>query len=188
MESRYKFLENPFDKNNSLEEEYIHYRSVIEYKLNNGEIPYLDWWIIFFQRKLKKMGIDYRRDVDILPYVLEYIWELIKEKKVKVNKIGIEEYDEPRKEKVKVGIDPDTWEDIIKEVEVRFRRIDEWVLDPCEIEDEKELERKVEEWKSKTYELYKYLLKKYGNDAAEYLLYILEIRRTTCYEWEIRIE
>jgi len=114
---------------------------------------------------------------------LDLIWKLLKEKKVKVQKYEIEEYEKPKEiEKVMF------WG------KLRKKYITSWVwkpelrLDPCKYKDNDKLEEDVEEWKIETLALYKYVLEKYGEDKANRLLDILEIVRSECYEWEIEIE
>ena len=168
MTGRYRFLEDVFDDNNSIEDEYIHYRSVIEYKLNNWEIPYLSWWIIFFQRKLTIDWINYETDKDVLPYVLDLIWKLVEERKVKVESVEIYERDDKKE-----------WEWYVET---------KWYLDPCEIEDEEDLKKKIEEWKKEVKEQYNELLEKFWESSASSLFDLIEVLRADCYEWEIRID
>ncbi len=182
MTERYKFLEDVFSDDNSIEDEYIHYRSVIESKLNSWGIPYLNWWLIFMQRKLILQWEDINKleDKDILPITLELIWELIKEKKVKVQRYEIEEYEKPREIIKKFGK-----REFVEYWDFWYKV---WWLDPCKYKDNNKLEEDVKSWKKETYKLYKYVLEKYGQDEVNGLLDILEIRRSDCYEWEIEIE
>ena len=114
---------------------------------------------------------------------LELIWKLLKEKKVKVEKFEIEEYDKPKEiEKVMFN-----WK-------FRKKYITSWIwkkvweLDPCEYKDNEELEKEIKKWKKDTIKLYKYVSEKYGKNEANFLLDILEIVRSDCYDWEIEIE
>jgi len=185
MSERYKFLENVFDDNNSLEDEYVHYRSTIESKLNSWDVPYLDWWLIFMQRKLDLQWKDISKleNKDILSESLDIIWELLKEKKVKVEKFEIEEYDKP-KEVEKVMF----WGKFRKKYITNWIWKKIWELDPCTYKDNEKLEEDIENWKIETLVLYKYVMKKYGQDKANRLFDILAVTRSDCYEWEIEIE
>ena len=159
----------------------------IESKLNGWEIVYLYKW-----EYLTELKLSYKRNKDIndesyyedsLPMALSLIWKLIKEKKVKAQKYEIEEYEKPREiEKVMF------WWKIRKKYITSWVWKPVWRLDPCKYEDNEKLEEEVEIWKKQTLELYKYVLEKYGQDKANRLLDILEIVRSDCYEWEIRIE
>ena len=112
---------------------------------------------------------------------LELIWKLLKEKKVKVQKYEIEEYKEPKEEEITF------WtkfkKKIKKEFEYKVSR-----LDPCKYKDNEKLEEDIENWKIETLALYKYMMEKYGKNEANFLLDILEIVRSDCYDWEIEIE
>ena len=65
---------------------------------------------------------------------------------------------------------------------------EKWYLDPCSIEDEKELEKEIEGWKKEVIEQYKDLVEKYGESSADSLFSLISIERSDCYEWEINIE
>ena len=105
---------------------------------------------------------------EVLPYALDLIWKLLKERKVKVERFDI--YD------VKWEEDTNWW--------VKNERY----LDPCKYEDEKGLEREIEEWKGEVIRQYEELTRKYGTSSANILLDIIPVVRSDCYEWEIRIE
>ncbi len=163
-----------------------HCQSIIylEEKLNiNWKVLNLDDFMSFIYTKLRLEWVNVLEveDKDILPMTLDLIWELIKEKKVKVQRYEIEEYEKPREEEIRF------WTKFRKKVEQKF-----WYkilrLDPCKYKDNEKLKDDIEKWKIETLALYNYLLEKYGKSEADFLLDILEIVRSDCYEWEIKIE
>jgi len=131
---------------------------------------YLDDFIIFYWAKLRLEWKDVTKMnyKDRLPYVLDLIWKLVEERKVKVEEFDIVKYSNEGKE---------SWD---------YRK--EWYLDPCKIDNEKELKKRIEEWKEKVKNKYEYLVEKYGERSAEILFDIIEVLRADCYDWEIRID
>ena len=128
-------------------------------------VAYISWKDDYINKLDKEpTSIDW---LDILKRSLDLIWRLLKERKVKVERFDIYDVDE---EEVK-------WD--VKEL---------WYLDPCKYEDEKELEREIEEWKGEVIREYEELTRKYGTSSANILLDIIPVVRSDCYEWEIRIE
>jgi len=78
---------------------YCKEKEVIEWKLNKWIWPiWLSRFIGFIYAKLDLQWEDINKleDKDILPMTLDLIWDLLKEKKVKVQKYEIEEYEKPR--------------------------------------------------------------------------------------------
>lgn len=163
---------------------YCYSKERIERKLNDFIEPIrLDYFVSFVYSKLDLQWKDIQKleDKDVLPEALELIWKLLKEKKVKVQKYEIEEYKEPKEEEITF------WtkfkKKIKKEFEYKISR-----LDPCKYKDNEKLEEDIENWKIETLALYKYMMEKYGKNEANFLLDILEIVRSDCYDWEIEIE
>jgi len=168
---------------------YYQYKDMIEYKLRFWEEIHLLLFENFISYKYdyaKEMNIlvrKYEEEKDEnekkeiirklfklwyeeLRKTLDYIWKMFKERKVMV-----ELYDIIDKEKEK------DWD--IKSI---------WWLDPCKIEDEEKLDKKIRDWQSWVIETYRDLEKKYGKLSAEILFDVISIKRSSCYEWEIRIE
>ena len=163
---------------------YCYSKETIEWKLNDFIEPIrLDYFVSFVYSKLDLQWKDIQNleDKDILPESLDLIWELLKEKKVKAQIYEIEEYEEPKEEEIIF------WtkfkKTLKKDFEYKISR-----LDPCIYKDNEKLEEDIENWKIETLALYKYVLKKYGQDEANFLFDILEIVRSKCYKWEIEIE
>jgi len=165
-----------------------YYRDSINYKFKNKEPIYLMLLMNYIDKKkydeLYKNIIKEFKDKKInkeefiskynkvknkaMNEVLDLIWKLLEERKVKVEEFDIVKYSNEGKE---------SWD---------YRK--EWYLDPCKIEDEKELKKRIEEWKEKVKNKYEYLVEKYGERSAEILFDIIEVLRADCYDWEIRID
>ena len=169
-----------------LEYDYCSVKWMIEVKFNNWWEPvWLSYFISFIYAKLDLEWEDIYKleDVDVLPRTLDYIWNLLKEKKVKVKKFTIEEYEKPKEiEKVMF------WGKLRKKYTITWKWKPIWRLDPCKYKDNDKLEEDIEDWKLETFEIYKYALEKYDQSEVNLLLDILEIVRSDCYEWEIEVE
>jgi len=165
---------------------YNNIKNKIEKRLNFWDYVYLYLWEVLVELKLRieRWG-EYTDDYyeDSLSKTLDYIWKMLKERKVMVELYDIEEYEKPREiEKVFA------WGKFRKKYKVSWMWKSIWWLDPCKIEDEKELDKKIKEWKKKIENIYKYALEKYGSREASVLFQLVGIKRSSCYEWEIRIE
>ena len=188
--NKYKGLENcdmyEYSSRENKECNYCGFKEEIEWKLYERVWDlFLTDFIVFIWAKWRLEWKDIQKisDEEILPSALDLIWNLLKERKVKAEIYGIEEYEEPREiEKVMFG------GKLRKKYITNWIWKHNWYINPCEIKDEKELEEKVEEWKRKTFELYKYVLEKYGKEKAEWMLNWLVVERSECYEWEIVID
>lgn len=121
-----------------------------------------------------------RLDLFFLDQAIDMIWEMIKKGQVCTELFEIEEYDKPRKI-VKWGwklIKEEWWDFGYKKTEIN----------PCEIKDEKKLEKVAEEYKKKMKETIRYLWEKHWRDLVMSFLDIVPLRRCDCYEGEIEIE
>lgn len=169
-----------------LECEYCLIKADIEEEWNfwNGPIFMRDIiCLIRAKKNLEGSVIEDLKFMELLNKAIDLIWDLLKEKKVKVQRYEIEEYEKPREiEKVMF------WGKLRKKYITNWMWKQIWRLDPCKYKDNKKLEEDVENWKIETLALYKYVLEKYGQDKASRLLDILEIVRSDCYEWEVKIE
>jgi len=158
---------NKIERDKEIKENYDYHKTLIESELKMWFFTALIEWIIFMI--WKKYMIEWKRNkyyAEYLSDVLELIWKLLKDKKLMV-----ELYEVKDKEKEK------DWD--IKSI---------WWLDPCKIEDEEELDKKIRDWQSWVIETYKELEKKYWRKSAEILFYMIFISSTDCYEGEVKID
>ncbi len=156
-----------------IECDYCRRKEKIEKRLNKvpgyiGDIWLSDFvWFYYAKKELEEWWGKKFEDIDLLPEILELVWRLLLEKKIKVWEFEIEEREKD---------DEKGWYYYPKEY-----------LDPCKLKDE-ELKKRVEERKEKVMKIYSYLVNKYWSNSAEDLGYLIPIVKSDCYEWEIKIE
>lgn len=161
-------LENDVVFNKKIEKDYSYLKSLIESELNMGFATLLTDWILYMKKKylLEWKENSYSYKFELLQDVLKLIWKLLKEKKIMTEFYQL-------KEKFK---------------EKNWVVIPKWYFDPCKIENKEELEKKINDWRNWIIETYKKLEKKYWRASAEMLFDTILIDKSSCYEWEIRID
>jgi len=161
-------LENDVVFNKKIEKDYNYLKSLIESEVNMGFATLLTDWILYMKKKylLEWKENSYSYKFELLQDVLKLIWKLLKEKKIMTEFYQL-------KEKFK---------------EKNWVVIPKWYFDPCKIENKEELEKKINDWRNWIIETYKKLEKKYWRASAEMLFDTILIDKSSCYEWEIRID
>ncbi len=153
-----------------IECDYCRRKEKIEKRLNKvpgyiGDIWLSDFvWFYYAKKELEEWWRKKFEDIDLLPEILELIWKLLLDKKIKTEKFEfIDRWDK--------------WDINV-----------EWWLNPCEFDDDNVLKEEIARWQKNILESYKTIFEKYGSNSADILADIIPIVKSDCYEWEIKIE